>query len=68
MYAQITRAISGVGVPAKDIINPVFSRVGIIFDNISAGKLYPDQFYKTYSRVDAEGNNKPPVMCQSTFL
>ena len=68
MYAQITRAISGADVLESDIINPVLRRVGIIFDNISAGKLYPDQFYKTYSRVDAEGNNKPPVMCQSTFL
>ena len=68
MYAQIAGAISGADKQKINIISPVFSRVGIKFDNISAGKLYPGQFNKNHSRVDAEGSNEPPVLCQSTFL
>jgi hypothetical protein len=52
-----------------NIVKPVFSRVGIKFDIISAGKLHPGIFgLKKYSRIVAEGSNEPSVSCQSTFL
>ena len=68
MVSQIAQAVPVANGLNYSIINPLFSRVGIIFDNISAGKLDPGQFYKKHSRVDAEGSNEPPVLCQSTFL
>ena len=68
MVSQISRAVQGENGLNYNIINPLFSGVGIIFDNISAGKLYPGQFNKNHSRVDAEGSNEPFVLCQSTFL
>ena len=45
MYAQIASAISGANKQKINIIKPVFSRVGIKFDNISDGKLYPGEFF-----------------------
>jgi hypothetical protein len=69
MYAQVAEAISGANKQKNNIINPVFSRVGIKFVIISPGKLYPGTFIiKKYLRTEAEGSNEPPVMCQSTFL
>ncbi len=44
MVAQIAGAISGADKQKKNIFNPVFDRVGIKFDIISAGKLYPGIF------------------------
>jgi len=44
MYAQIAKAIGGAEKHKINIIKPVVSRVGIKFDNISAGKLYPVEF------------------------
>jgi len=43
MYAQIVRAISR-NDKKINIVKPVFGRVGIKFDNISAGKLYLSAF------------------------
>jgi hypothetical protein len=69
MYAPITGAISRADKQRFNIVKPVFARVGIKFDNISAGKLYLNAFViKKYSWIEAEGSNEPPVMCQSTFL
>ena len=52
-----------------NIVKPVFGIVGIKFDNISAGNLYPCVFViKKYLWIEAEGSNEPSVMCQSTFL
>lgn len=44
MFAQIAGAFSGAGKQKKSISKPVFDRVGIKFDIISGGKLYPDVF------------------------
>jgi hypothetical protein len=69
MYAQVAGAISGADKQKINIIKPVFGRVGIKFDNISAGLLYPGiSILKKNSRFEAEGSNEPSVMCQSTFL
>jgi hypothetical protein len=68
MYARIAGAVSGADKQKINIIKPVFSRVGIKFDNISAGNLYLNEFVKKYSWIVAEGSNEPSVMCQSTFL
>jgi hypothetical protein len=62
MYAQISGAVYRADKPKINIIKPVFSRVGIKFDNISAGKLYLSIFViKKYSWIEAEGSNKPSV-------
>lgn len=69
MYAQISGAVSGADKHKFNTIKPVFSRVGIKFDNISAGNLYFSEFViKRYSWIVAEGSNEPSVVCQSTFL
>jgi hypothetical protein len=69
IYARIAHWVSGAGKQKCNIINSVFCRVGIKFDMNSPGKLCPFEIaIKRYSRFEAEGNNKPPVMCQSTFL
>jgi hypothetical protein len=44
MYAQIATAISGADKQDINLIKPVCNRVGIKFDNISAGKSYPGKF------------------------
>lgn len=44
MASQIAQAVPAAHKQNYTIINPVCSRVGIIFDNISAGKLYPGKF------------------------
>jgi hypothetical protein len=52
-----------------NIVKPVFGIVGIKFDNILAGNLYPCAFViKKYLWIEAEGRNETDVMCQSTFL
>ena len=43
MYAQIASAISRAD-KKFNIVKPVFGRVGIKFDDISAGKLYLSAF------------------------
>jgi hypothetical protein len=42
MLAQITSAISATGKQKYDNTHPGISQVGIKFDNISVGKLYPE--------------------------
>jgi hypothetical protein len=44
MYAQVAEAISRGSKQENNIGDPLFHRVGIKFDNISAGKLYPGIF------------------------
>jgi hypothetical protein len=44
MYALIAGAVSGAVKQKNNNIRPVFSRVGIKFDNISAGNLYFNEF------------------------
>ncbi len=44
MYAQVAGAISVAGKKKNNILMTAFSRVGIKFDNISTGKLYPGEF------------------------
>ena len=68
-FARNAGTVSGAGKMKINIINIFFCRVGIKFDIISAGKLYPGIFVlKEFSRFAAEGSNEPSVMCQSTFL
>jgi len=53
----------------NDISNPHFPVVGIKFDYISTGNFYPgNPGSKNTIRFEAEGSNKPSVLCQSTFL
>lgn len=60
MYARIAGAVSGADKQKFNIVKPVFGRVGIKFDNISAGNLYLCAFViKKYSWVEAEGSNEP---------
>jgi len=46
MYAQVAEALSGADKQKNISIKPVFDRLGIKFDIISAGKLYPGEFAK----------------------
>jgi hypothetical protein len=63
MYAQIAAAFSGAHKQKKNKINPVFDRLGIKFDIISAGKLYPGGIaIKRFSRFEAEGYDEPSLM------
>jgi hypothetical protein len=43
MYAGIAKSVWKAGKQKFNILKPVFGRVGIKFDNISAGKLYPGE-------------------------
>jgi hypothetical protein len=62
MFAQMAGAVSGADKQKNNIIMTVTSRVGIKFDIISAGKLYPGKLaVKRYSWFEAEGNNEPSV-------
>jgi len=44
MYAQIATAISEANKQKFNMIKPVYRRVGIKFDNILVGKLFPGLF------------------------
>lgn len=69
MFAQIAGAVSGADKQKNNIIMTITSRVGIKFDIISAGKLYPGGIaIKRFSWFEADGYNEPSIMCQSTFL
>ena len=60
MFAKMAGAISGADKQKNNIIMTVISRVGIKFDIISGGKLYPDKSgVKRYLWSEAEGNNEP---------
>ena len=69
MFAKMAEAVYRADKQKNYNIMPVIRRVGIKFDIISAGKLYPGKLgLKKYSWFEAEGNNEPSVLCQSTFL
>ena len=69
MIAQIAGAIYIAEKQKNDNTPPRIGKVGIKFDNISAGKLYPEiPVLLKYSWLKAEGPNEPSVQCQSTLL
>ncbi len=62
MFAKMTAAVFRADKQKNNIIMPAIRRVGIKFDMISAGKLYPGILViKTFSWFEAEGNNEPSV-------
>ena len=62
MYARVAGANSRADKQKFNVVKPVFGRVGIKFDNISAGNLYPCAFViKEYSWIEAEGSIGPSV-------
>jgi hypothetical protein len=69
MYARIAEAVCRSGMEKFNSSNPVFGRVGIKFDVITSGKLYPCIFVKKeYLWLVAKEPDEPSVMCQLTFL
>ena len=52
MYALIAGAVYRADKMKFNVVNPVFGRVGIKFDNISAGNLYLSAFViKSYKKI-----------------
>lgn len=46
LYAQVAGALSGADKQKNISLKPVFDRLGIKFDVISTGKLYPGEIAK----------------------